>query len=171
MNEQIKTKLKNFNIRFANEDDAGLVLDFIKQLADYEKRPHEVVATETDIKEALFERKLIEVIISEFEGNPVGFALFFHNFSTFLGKPGIYIEDLYVNPEMRGKGIGTLMLAFLAGLALERKCGRVEWTVLKWNEPSIKFYEKMGAAPKDEWTLYKISGEELKNLGKKFYKY
>ncbi|MCE5329897.1 GNAT family N-acetyltransferase, partial [bacterium] len=157
---------------FADENDVDLILDFIRQLADYENRIHEVIATEDSIKEALFERKLAEVIISEYEGNPVGFALFFHNFSTFLGKPGIYIEDLYVNPEMRGRGIGTLMLAFLARLTLERKCGRLEWAVLNWNEPSIKFYKKIGAEPKDEWTLYKISGEALENLSAKiFYKY
>ena len=171
MNNSEKTELKNFVIRFANEDDLSLILYFIKQLADYEKRSHEVVATEADIKDNLFVHKFAEVIISEYKGKPVGFALFFHNFSTFLGKPGIYIEDLYVNPEMRGRGIGTLMLSFLAKLTLERKCSRLEWTVLNWNEPSIRFYRKLGAKPKDEWILYKISGEELKNLSaKKFYK-
>lgn len=164
----INTNLKNFKIRFAERDDVSLILEFIRELANYEKMLHEVVASEQVLMESLFERKMAEVIIGEYENKPVAFALFFHNFSTFLGKPGIYLEDLYVKPEMRGKGIGKLMLSFLAKLALERDCGRLEWWCLDWNEPSIKFYKKIGAIPMDEWTVYRVHSKVLNELASNF---
>ena len=164
----IDTKLEDFKLRFAETNDVPLILEFIRELADYEKMLHEVVATEEVLKESLFERKMAEVIIGEYKNKPVAFALFFHNFSTFLGRPGIYLEDLYVKPEMRGKGIGEIMLSFLAKLAIERKCGRLEWWCLDWNEPSIQFYKKNGAVPMDEWTVYRVTGDALKNLAEHF---
>ena len=168
MNKIINTKVENFKIRFAEEDDVKLILDFIKELADYEKLLNEVVATEEVLYDSLFVRKKAEVIIGEYEGKPVGFALFFHNFSTFLGKPGIYLEDLYLKPEMRGKGLGKIMLSFLGKLAVESDCGRLEWWCIDWNEPSIKFYKDMGAKPMDEWTVYRVCDEALFNLSKEF---
>lgn len=164
----IDTKLENFKIRFAQENDVELVYEFIRELAEYEKMLEEMVATPELLRESLFERKVAEVIIGEYENKPVAFALFFHNFSTFVGKPGIYLEDLYVKPEMRGKGIGEIMLSFLGKLALERKCGRLEWCCLDWNEPSIKFYKQMGAIPMDEWTTYRVHEEKLEGLANKF---
>jgi len=164
----IDTKLEDFKLRFAETNDVPLILEFIRELADYEKMLHEVVATEEVLKESLFERKMAEVIIGEYKNKPVAFALFFHNFSTFLGRPGIYLEDLYVKPEMRGKGIGEIMLSFLAKLAIERKCGRLEWWCLDWNEPSIQFYKKNGAVPMDEWTVYRVHDKALNKLAGKF---
>jgi GNAT superfamily N-acetyltransferase len=168
MSRLIKTKNKDFILRFAEEDDCSLILEFIKKLADYEKRLSEVSAGESDIRESIFKNKYAEAVIGEYKGTPVGFAVFFHNFSTFLGKPGIYIEDIFVDPQMRGKGFGSIMFTFFAKLAVERNCGRVEWSVLTWNEPSIKFYEKLGASPKKEWMLYKLSGEALSSLADKY---
>lgn len=168
MNKLIPTKFKELNIRFAEEKDVRLILDFIKELADYEKLLHEVVATEEILKETLFEKKAAEVVIAEHEGQPIGFALFFHNFSTFLGRPGLYLEDLYIRPEMRGKGYGKTLLAFLAKLAIERKCGRFEWWCIDWNEPSINFYKSIGAEPMDEWTVYRVHNEALTNLAEEF---
>ena len=157
-------QVENFKIRFAEINDVGLILDFIKELAEYEQMLREVVATEDILRESLFERKTAEVIIGEYQDKPVSFALFFHNFSTFLGRPGIYLEDLYVKPEMRDKGIGKSMLSFLARLAIERKCGRLEWWCLDWNQPSIDFYKHLGAVPMDDWTVYRICGEKLSML-------
>jgi GNAT superfamily N-acetyltransferase len=168
MNTTVKPDLKNFKIRFADENDAGLILEFIRKLADYEKKLSQVVATKDDIREAFFERKIAEAIIGEYNNKPVGFIVFFYNFSTFMGRPGIYIEDFYVNPEVRGKGIGTLMLAFVARLAVERKCGKLEWMVLDWNKPSINFYKKIGAISKNEWETYKLDGIALKKLAKNY---
>ncbi|TGE38671.1 GNAT family N-acetyltransferase [Desulfosporosinus fructosivorans] len=162
------TNLEGFKLRFAEINDVSLILEFIKELASYEKMLHEVVATEEILRESLFERKIAEVIIGEYENQPIGFALFFHNFSTFLGKPGIYLEDLYVKPEMRGKGLGRIILSFLAKIALDRKCGRLEWWCLDWNEPSVKFYKKLGAVPMDEWTVYRVDDEPLEKLATKF---
>ena len=143
--------MKNLNIRLAEPADTPLILRFIKELAEYEKLAHEVVATKEILDETLFgERSYAEVIIAEYENMPVGYTLFFHNFSTFLGRPGIYIEDLYVTPEYRGKGIGKALLNYCAMLARKRKCGRMEWWVLKWN-PARDFYEKIGAEAMDEW--------------------
>lgn len=164
----IKTKLEDFRLRFAEINDTPLILEFIKELADYEKMLHEVVATEEVLKESLFERKMAEVVIGEYKNKPVAFALFFHNFSTFLGKPGIYLEDLYVKPEMRGKGIGKIILSFLAKLAIERNCGRLEWWCLDWNEPSIQFYKHIGAVPMDEWTVYRVHDQALVKLAMEF---
>ena len=143
-------------------------LRFIKELADYEKLLHEVVATEEILRESLFERRAAEVVIAEYQGEPVGFALFFHNFSTFLGRPGLYLEDLYVRPEMRGKGIGKLLLSYLAKLALERGCGRFEWWCLDWNKSSIDFYKSIGAIPMDEWTVYRVCDQALEDLAEEF---
>jgi len=168
MSNLIDTKLDNFKLRFAEEKDVPLILEFIKGLAEYEKMLDKVTATEEILRESLFDRKAAEVIIGEYDGTPVSFALFFHNFSTFLGKPGIYLEDLYVKPEMRGKGIGQTMLSFLAKLAVERKCGRLEWWCLDWNEPSIQFYKKMGAIPMEEWTVYRVCDDALINLANKY---
>ena len=168
MSNVIKTKYENLEIRFAEETDVKLILDFIKELADYEKLLHEVVATEEILRESLFERKAAEVIIAEYKGEPIGFALFFHNFSTFLGKPGIYLEDLYIRPEMRGRGYGKTLLAFLAKLAIERNCGRFEWWCIDWNEPSINFYKRIGAIPMDEWTVFRVNNQALINLANEF---
>lgn len=149
-------------VRFAVETDVELILSFVKELADFEKLLHEVVATTAILKKSLFgPHSNAEVILIYFDGVPVGFALFFHNFSTFLGKPGIYIEDLYVRPELRGKGLGQKMLGFIAKLAKTRDCGRVEWWVLDWNHEAIKFYKKIGAIPMDEWTVFRLTGENL----------
>jgi GNAT superfamily N-acetyltransferase len=150
-------------IRDATKADVPLILAFIRELAEYEKLLHEVVATETDIAETLFGSKpSAEVVIAEADGSPVGFALFFHNYSTFAGRPGIYLEDLYVRPEARGKGAGRALLAHLAGVALARGCARLEWAVLDWNRPAIEFYESLGARAMDEWTVYRLSGETLR---------
>ncbi len=159
-----ETKIKDFTIRFATRKDVPLILQFIKELADYEHLLDQVVATEAILEEYLFDKNKAEVIIGEYAQEPVGFALFFHNFSTFLGKSGIYIEDLYVKPEMRGKGLGRAILSHLAKLAKERNCGRLDWWVLNWNEPSIQFYKRIGAIPMDEWTVYRLQGEALNHL-------
>jgi len=164
----IDTKRDDFKLRFAEVEDVSLILAFIKELADYENMLPEVVATEEGLRESLFERKMAEVIIGEVQNEPVGFALFFHNFSTFLGSPGIYLEDLYIKPAMRGKGLGKIMLSFLAKLAVERNCGRLEWWCLDWNEPSIQFYKQMGAVPMDEWTVYRVYEQALDKLARNF---
>jgi len=160
------TKLENFTIRYAEEDDIKQILAFIKELADYEKLSDEVVATEELLYEWLFVKKKAEVLIGELDGHPVAHALFFHNFSTFLGRAGIYLEDLYVKPENRGKGIGKTMLQYIAKIAVERGCGRLEWVCLDWNKPSIDFYLSIGAEPLDEWTIFRVAGDTLKNLSK-----
>lgn len=155
---------KNFKIRFAEEKDIKIIFSFIKELAEYEKLLHEVVATEEILKKNLFENKYAEVIIGEYEEKPIGFALFFHNFSTFLGKPGIYLEDLYITPSMREKGFGKAMLSELAQIAKDRDCGRLEWWCLNWNKSSIEFYKNLGAIPMDEWTVYRVTGKTLDDL-------
>lgn len=156
------------NLRFAEKNDIPTILKFINELAVYEKMEKDVFATEELLEKNLFDKKLAEVIIIEFDNQPVGQALFFHNFSTFLGKAGIYLEDLYVTPTHRNKGIGKKVLSFLAKLALERDCGRLEWSCLDWNEPSIAFYKERGAIPMDEWTIYRVTGDKLKNLSEEF---
>ncbi|GAA0729029.1 GNAT family N-acetyltransferase [Clostridium malenominatum] len=168
MSKEIITFIDNFNIRFSKEEDVPLILNFIKELAEYEKLSNEVVATEEILKESIFLKRSAEVIIGEYEGIPVGFALFFHNFSTFLGKPGIYLEDLYIRPEMRGKGFGKVMLSYLAKLTLERDCGRLEWSCLDWNKSSIDFYKSLGAMRMEEWTVHRVTGNTLKELGRNF---
>ncbi len=155
------------NIRNANINDSATILGFIKELAEYENMSNDVVATEELLKQNIFEKKLAEVILAEFDNKPVGFALFFHNFSTFLGKGGIYLEDLYVQPAMRGKNIGKTLLSSLAKIAVDRDCGRLEWSCLNWNEPSIKFYKSQGAIPMNEWTVYRVTGNELNELASK----
>jgi GNAT superfamily N-acetyltransferase len=155
----------HFEIRPATTTDIPLIYSFIKQLAEYEKLSHEVVASEDNLRETLFgEKKYAEVVIGYLDNVPVSFALFFHNYSTFLGKPGLYLEDLYVRPEARGQGIGKKMLSYLARIAKERNCGRFEWWVLDWNNPAIDFYKKLGAAPMDEWTVFRMTGAELDAL-------
>jgi GNAT superfamily N-acetyltransferase len=152
-------------IRAATVGDVPLVLRFIRELAEYERLAHEVVATEEGLRETLFgQRPYAEVVIAEVEGEPAGFALFFHNYSTFLGRPGLYLEDLYVRPEMRGRGIGRALLSHLARLAVERGCGRLEWWVLDWNEPAIRFYRSLGAQPMDDWTVFRVADDALRHL-------
>ena len=154
----------DFKIRFAVKEDTAIILDFIKELAEYERMSNQVRANIEILKKNIFDDKKAEVIICEFQNKPVGFALFFHNFSTFLGKPGIYLEDLYVQPHMRGKGIGKKILSFLAKLTIERDCGRLEWWCLDWNKSSIEFYLKIGAKPMNDWTVYRIDEERLYSL-------
>ena len=158
------TDIKDFTIRFATRQDIPLILEFIKKLADYEHMLDLVVADEAILEEYLFEQKRAEVIIGQYQQRPVGFALFFHNFSTFLGRSGIYIEDLFVDPEMRGMGLGKAILIWLARLARERGCGRMEWWCLDWNEPSINFYQHLGAVPMKDWTVYRLTGDALEDL-------
>jgi GNAT superfamily N-acetyltransferase len=152
-------------LRPATAADVPQILAFIRALAEYERLLHEVVATEDGIRAALFgPRPYAEVILAEEAGLPVGFALFFHTFSTFLGQPGIYLEDLFVVPEARGQGVGKALLAELARLAVARGCGRVEWAVLDWNAPAIRFYDSLGARPNQEWTVYRLTGAPLAAL-------
>jgi GNAT superfamily N-acetyltransferase len=153
------------SIRPVRADEVDLVLEFIRELAEYERLAHEVTATRADIEAALFgARPYAEAIIGCIDGQPCGFALFFHNFSTFLGRPGLYLEDLYVRPASRGRGLGRRMLAWLARLALQRGCGRFEWAVLDWNEPALRVYRGLGARAADEWTLQRLTGEALARL-------
>ncbi|MBM4261131.1 MAG: GNAT family N-acetyltransferase [Deltaproteobacteria bacterium] len=155
-----------YEIRVATESEIPTIFSFIKKLAEYEKLSHEVVASEALLKETLFgARRTAEVAIGYFEGTPVGFVLFLHNFSTFLGRPGLYIEDLFVEEPYRRRGFGGALLRYVAKLAVERKCGRLEWSVLDWNQPAINFYKKLGAFPMDEWTGFRVTGENLKKLG------
>jgi GNAT superfamily N-acetyltransferase len=164
-----RTQVPGFTIRFATADDVPLILRFIKGLAEYEKLTHDVTATEALLRETLFGgRQVAEVLIGEFAAEPVGFAIFFHNYSTFLGRPGIYLEDLFVTSEWRGHGFGKVFLTYLAKLAKERNCGRVEWAVLDWNEPSIQFYKKLGAVAMDDWTAYRLTGTALTTLAAEF---
>ena len=151
--------------RFATEEDTSLILFFIKELAAYEKMANEVVATVELLHHWVFEQKKAEVIFALEDGKEVGFALFFHNFSTFLGRAGIYLEDLYVRPEFRGRGYGKGLICQLARIAVERGCGRLEWWCLDWNQPSIDFYLSLGAEPMRDWTVYRIAGETLNSLG------
>jgi len=158
----------NLQIREATEEDVPVILWFIRQLAEYERLLHEAVMTEETLRQSLFgSRPVAEVLLAYFDDKPVGFAVFFHNFSTFLGKPGLYLEDLFVIPEMRGRGFGKALLVRLAKIAVDRNCGRFEWAVLDWNKPSIEFYKKLGAAPMDEWTIFRVTGDALKKLAGK----
>lgn len=152
-------------IRAAQPDDIDTIRDFILALAEYEKLAHEVKADRDTLARYLFgPRPMAEVLIAEHDDAPVGFALFFHNFSTFEGRPGLYLEDLFVSPEARGLGVGKALLAHLASLAIERGCARLEWSVLDWNEPAIAFYRSIGAKPMDEWTVQRVDGAALLNL-------
>jgi len=150
-----------FSIRFAQKEDIPAILHFISRLAEYEHLLDQVVATPELLDEWLFEKQKAEVLLAEEDGLPVGFALFFHNFSTFLGRAGIYLEDLFVLPEHRGKGYGKALLSHLAAITVERGCGRLEWSCLDWNAPSIAFYRSLGAIPMDEWTQYRVTGDTL----------
>jgi len=153
------------HIRSATEADVPLILQFIRDLAIYEKLEHKVIATEEAIRRTLFGNpRFAEVVFAEVDGEEAGFALFFHNYSTFLGQPGIYLEDLFVKEEMRGRGIGKALLAYLARLAKERGCGRLEWAVLDWNTPSINFYKSLGAVPLSDWIVFRLTGEALEKL-------
>lgn len=154
----------DIRIRKASVDDLSLLLNFIRQLAKYEKLEDEVTATEERLKETLFQNMFAHVLFIEEKSKPVGFALYFFNYSTFLAKPGIYLEDLYVKEEHRGKGYGRMLLKYLAQVAVENKCGRLEWSVLDWNTPAIKFYESVGAKAMDEWTVYRLSGDALSDF-------
>lgn len=154
-----------FHIRAAKENDIPLILKFINDLAVYEKLEHEVEATEAKLKATLFEQRLAGEVVFGMEGDqPVAMALFFHNYSTFLAKPGLYLEDLFVPEAFRGRGYGKAMLIHLAKTARSRGCGRFEWSVLDWNTPAIGFYEKLGAKPMDGWTVYRVTGQALENL-------
>ena len=165
----LSTKIDGFTIRKAEQEDVPLVLDFIQKLAAYERLSHEVVATEKELDRYLFgEEKVAEVVIGYFQDVPVGFALYFYNFSTFLAKPGIYLEDLFVLEEQRGKGYGKALLSYLAKLAVEKDCGRLEWAVLDWNEPSIEFYKSLGAKIMDEWIVNRLTGDTLLKLAAQF---
>ena len=150
--------------RMAERSDTGLILQFIKELAEYEKMSNEVVADEATLEEWIFDKEKAEVIFAIEGDAEVGFALFFHNFSTFLGRAGIYLEDLFIKPEFRGKGYGKAIMEKLASIAVERGCGRLEWWCLEWNKPSIDFYLSIGAEPMSEWTVYRVAGDKLKAL-------
>ena len=154
----------NLSFRNAERKDIPLILQFIKELAEYEKMLDEVVADETTLETWIFDKQKAEVFFALENGKEVGFALFFHNFSTFLGRSGIYLEDLYVKPEYRGKGYGKAILKKLASIAVERGCGRLEWVCLDWNKPSIDFYLSIGAKPMSDWTIYRVTGETLTHL-------
>ncbi len=158
--------MQELKLRFAAREDTGKILGFIRALAEYENMADEVVATEELLSERIFDKGKAEVILAEIDGEAVGFALFFHNFSTFLGRDGIYLEDLFVKPEHRGKGYGKALLRELARIAVERGCGRLEWACLDRNKPSIDFYLSIGATPMTDWTVYRLTGDTLKSFGK-----
>ena len=156
---------ETIQIRPATERDAAIVLEMIQALADYEKLAHAVRATEQTIRESLWgPQPAAEVIIATVAGRPAGFALFFHNYSTFLAQRGLYLEDLFVKPEYRGHGVGRALLTWLARIAVERNCGRFEWSVLDWNQPAIDFYKRLGAVPLSEWTVFRVTGDALTRL-------
>jgi GNAT superfamily N-acetyltransferase len=154
-----------FTIRPARAADVAVIGQLIRELAEYEKLAHEAVATDASLREALFgQRPFSEVLLGETGTEVAGFALFFHNFSTFLGKPGLYVEDIYVRPQFRGGGLGTAFFKRLARTAVDRGCGRLEWAVLDWNEPALNFYRKIGAVPMSEWTVQRLVGDGLRRL-------
>jgi len=169
MMQPIETKINGFQIRKAGKREIPLVLDFIKRLAEYEKLSHMVVATEEQLEKYLFgKHKIADVVLGYYQDEPVGFALYFFNFSTFLCKPGIYLEDIFILEKFRGRGFGKVMLTYLAKLAVEKDCGRLEWAVLDWNKPSIDFYKSLGAQLMDEWIINRVSGETLEELAARF---
>lgn len=156
--------MPNFQIRKAKPEDTETIFNLIYKLAVYEKLENDVITTVEELRTNIFEKNYAEVLIAEENEKPIGFALYFHNFSTFVGKPGIYLEDLFVEPEMRGKGYGKALLVELAKIAKERNCGRLEWAVLDWNTPSIEFYKSLGAKPMDEWTVFRLDKSGIENL-------
>ena len=156
-----------FQIRKAVPDDTPVIFDLIKKLAVYEKLENDVITSEEELQENVFTNNFAKVLMAEEDGNPVGFALYFYNFSTFVGKPGLYLEDLFVEPEYRGKGYGKSLLIELAKIAEAENCGRLEWSVLDWNTPSIEFYKSLGAKPMDEWTVFRLDKEGISKLAKK----
>ena len=158
--------MENFTFRYAGREDCALILDFIKDLAEYERMSDQVVADESMLEDWIFDRQRAEVLFVMDEGRELGFALFFHNFSTFLGRAGIYLEDLFVRPEHRGRGCGKVLLKKLAAIAVERGCGRFEWSCLDWNTPSIEFYKSMGALPMEGWTTFRVSGDALEEMAR-----
>lgn len=166
MNEYISTNVEGFQLRYAKREDSKLILDLIKELASYENLLEEVVATVESIEDSLFDRKVAEVLIGEYEGEAVSYALFFHNYSTFTGKPGIYLEDLYVRPHVRKKGFGNEIFKVLAKITIERDCKRLEWACLDWNQPSRDFYMQMGANYMDGWLLHRLDGKALEDKAK-----
>ncbi len=155
---------EKLTFRYATENDVALILYFIKELAIYEKMENDVIATEELLREWIFEKKRAEVFFALEEEKEIGFALFFHNFSTFIGRSGIYLEDLYVKPEYRGYGYGKAILKKLASIAIKKGCGRLEWSCLDWNKPSIDFYLSLGAKAMDDWTVYRVAGDNLNKL-------
>jgi GNAT superfamily N-acetyltransferase len=162
MREMENEESGKLTIRSAVESDVPLILSFINELAEYEKLLHQVKVTEELLRESLFgAKRFVEVLIAEYNGEPAGQALFFHNFSTFIGRPGIYLEDLYVRPHLRGNGIGKALLQSLINLAKERNCGRAEWAVLDWNKPSINFYKSIGANPMNEWIIFRLTEDKF----------
>jgi GNAT superfamily N-acetyltransferase len=168
MDKNIKTRIDGFTIRFGEEKDAGIIYNLVKELAEYEKLLDSLEVTEELLKETRFHRGVVEAIIGEYKHKPVAYAIFFHTFSSFTGRIGIFIEDLYVKPQMRRKGLGEIMFSFIAKLAMERKCGRLEWSCLDWNKPSIAFYKKMEAVALDEWTTYRLAGRNLEKVAGEF---
>lgn len=166
---QIPSRIPHLTLRFARESDAEMILDFIQELAEYERLSHEVVTDVKGLRQSLFGgRRVAEVVIAEDGHHPAGMALFFHTYSTFLGKPGLYLEDLYVKPAFRGRGIARTLLSFLARVAKERDCGRLEFSVLDWNEPAIRLYERLGARAMSDWTVFRFAGKELDDLSGSF---
>ncbi len=168
MRQIYRTKDPDVTLRFAQEQDVPTILRLIKELAKYEKMESDVAATEETLRDSLLRKKDAEVVLAELHGEPVGYALFFHNFSTFLGRKGLYLEDIFVLPESRGRGIGKTMLSFLARLAVERGCGRMEWICLDWNKPSADFYKAMGANPQEHWRIFRLDGSALPELAATF---
>jgi len=167
MTDSFSTADSRLRLRFAEAADLGLIVQLIRELAAYERLANQVVAGEQELRDSLFgSRPSAQVLIAQYDGQPAGFAVFFHNFSTFLGKPGLYLEDLFVRPAYQGKGIGKTLLAFLARIAEERGCGRLEWSVLNWNEAAIRLYQSVDGKPLDEWTVYRVTGAELKSLAR-----
>ncbi len=160
------TNIESLKIRETSEEDCSLILSLIKDIAEYEKMSDEVIATEESLRESIFKNKRAEVVILELDEKAIGYALYFYNFSTFIGKSGLYLEDIFIKKEARGKGIGKEVFKFLVKKAKEEGCKRMEWACLDWNEPSIKFYKSLGAIPMDDWTIYRLTEKEINRLSK-----
>ena len=170
MSERFATPVPDMYFRFASREDVPVLLALIRELAEFEKLLDHVAADEATLSEELFgSRRVADVVIAELKGEPVGFAVFFHNFSTFVGRAGLYLEDLYVRPHARNKGIGRSLIQFVAKLAVDRKCGRFEWSVLDWNTRAIEFYRSLGAVPMSDWTVQRVTGDALQRLGNQVF--